>query len=224
MLRTFCFEDAEEGANDPIAYAKWEKAVLSYYISAHPIDEFQAEMERWNCVGDIEPEQFPSECYIGGFIGGVHEVTIKKEGRNFGKKMGFVTIEGQFRAYEATMFPGVYESCLPYIVDGAPVVLKAKKGFYKESVSLEAVYIRNMVAKGIRDCPEVYIAINPSDIPSMMELASILRDHPGTTSVFITFVSEHDKITGSCGTCALNDRILNFCEEHQWHVTYKKPM
>lgn len=122
---------------DLIEYSKWEKEMVKYYISAHPIDAYRDEMRRWGTIQNEEIADMPDEVYIAGFIEDIHETVIKKEGRNKGKKMGFVSIGTEFRIYEGTMFPGIYESCLPYIQSGNPVVMKAKKNFFKDNWSLQ---------------------------------------------------------------------------------------
>lgn len=199
--------------DDPIQYSIWEKEILKYYISAHPIDAYKDEIRRWTAVEDVEPEDLPKEFYIAGFIDGCHETVIKKEGRNKGKKMGFVTIGTAYRAYEATMFPGVYESCLPYIKDGAPVVLKGKKDTYKGDVSIQAIYIRNMTNSGIRDCPECHIRMDSPTFQQLLQLKSLFDQHPGTTTVFIHTVDGYNDVTIQCGQkIALNDHIIDYVE------------
>ena len=78
-LAAYQITDAED---DPIQYSIWEKEILKYYISAHPIDAYEAEMRRWTAIEDTELEDLPDEFYIAGFIEDCHETTIKKEGRN----------------------------------------------------------------------------------------------------------------------------------------------
>ena len=200
--------------DDPIQYSIWEKEILKYYISAHPIDKYVDEIRRWGAIENVDEECLPDEMYIAGFIEGCHETVIKKEGRNKGKKMGFVTVGTAYRTYEATMFPGIYESCLPYIKDGNPVVMKCKKDFYKDNITLQCVYIRNMSNGGIRDCPECHIRLyNPDDIFGMMEMKRIFDQHFGNTKVFIHVIDGYNEITIQLDqTIALNDHIINYVE------------
>lgn len=200
--------------DDPIQYSIWEKEILKYYISAHPIDKYADEIRRWGAIENTDEEFLPEVMYIAGFVESCHETVIKKEGRNKGKKMGFVTIGTTYRTYEATMFPGIYESCLPYIKDGNPVVMKCKKNFYKDAVTLQCEYIRNMANEGIRDCPECHIKLNnPDDIFTLMELRRLFDQHYGNTKVFIHVVDGYNDVTIQCGqTIALNDHIINYIE------------
>lgn len=203
--------DAED---DLIQYAVWEKEIIKYYISAHPIDAYEAEMRRWTAVEDTELEDLPDEFYIAGFIEEVHETTIKKEGRNKGKLMGFVTIGTAYRTYEATMFPGIYESCVPYLKTGNAVVLKGKRNVYKDNVTIQCAYIRNMINSGIRDCPECHIRLDNPTYAQLIELKKMFDEHPGMTKVFIHTMEDYNDITIECnGFIALNDRIIDYCEQ-----------
>lgn len=202
-----------EAEDDPIQYSYWEKEILKYYISAHPIDAYKDEIRRWTAIEDTELEDLPDEFYIAGFVEACHETVIKKEGRNKGKKMGFVTIGTQYRTYEATMFPGVYESCLPYITVGNPVVLKGKRNVYKDNITIQAVYIRNMTNSGIRDCPECHIRMNNPTFAQLLEMQSLFDQHPGMTVVFIHTIAGYNDVTIRVGKpVALNDHIMDYIE------------
>lgn len=200
--------------DDPIQYSIWEKEILKYYISAHPIDKYEAEIRRWGAIQNIDDELLPSEMYIAGFIEGCHETVIKKEGRNKGKKMGFVTIGTAYRTYEGTMFPGIYESCLPYIEQNAPVVMKGKRNEYKGNVTIQVEYIRSMKNDGIRDCPECHIRLNnPDDIFALMQLKQMFDQFKGTTKVYMHVIDGYNDVTIELGqTIALNDYIIDYIE------------
>ena len=204
-----------KGEDDQIQYSIWEKEILKYYISAHPIDKYEDEIRRWGAIQNVDDEFLPNEMYIAGFIEGCHETVIKKEGRNKGKKMGFVTIGTAYRTYEATMFPGIYESCLPYIKMNEPVVLKGKRNEYKGNVTIQAEYIRSMKSEGIRDCPECHIRLNnPDDIFGLMQLKQMFDQFQGTTKVYIHVRDGYDDVTIEIGQpIALNDYIINYIEQ-----------
>ena len=202
------------GEDDPIQYSIWEKEILKYYISAHPIDRYEAEIRRWGAIQNVDDEFLPNEMYIAGFVEGCHETVIKKEGRNKGKKMGFVTIGTAYRTYEGTMFPGIYESCLPYIKPNEPVVMKGKRNEYKGNVTVQVEYIRRMTNEGIRDCPECHIRLNdPDNILGMLQLKQMFDQFPGMTKVYIHIRDGYDDVTVEVNqTISLNDYIINYVE------------
>lgn len=200
--------------DNQIQYSIWEKEILKYYISAHPIDAYEDEIRRWGAIQNTELAELPEEFYIAGFIEGCHETIVKKEGRNKGKAMGFVTIGTAYRTYEATMFPGIYQSCVPYIKNGNPVILKGKRNIYKNEVTIQCEYIRHMMNSGIRDCPECHIRLNnPDDVMSLIQLQSMFNEHFGNTKVYIHIRDGYNDIAIECGqTIALTDHIINFVE------------
>lgn len=202
------------GEDDPIQYSIWEKEILKYYISAHPIDRYEAEIRRWGAIQNVDDEFLPNEMYIAGFVEGCHETVIKKEGRNKGKKMGFVTIGTAYRTYEGTMFPGIYESCLPYIKPNEPVVMKGKRNEYKGNITVQVEYIRRMTNEGIRDCPECHIRLNdPDNILGMLQLKQMFDQFPGITKVYIHMRDGYDDVTVEVNqTISLNDYIINYVE------------
>lgn len=209
---------------DKIEYATWEKEVLNFFISAHPMDAYLEEVERWTAITDeVDLESMPGEFYIAGFVSTFHETTIKKEGRNKGKTMGFVTIETEGGAYEATLFPGIYESCLPYMKSDQPVVMKVKKDSYRGQVSLQGVYIRFLGKDGIRDCPECHIRMYDCQPMAMLQLKSLFDNHPGATKVYLYIQSGYNEIMIECGqTVALNDVILNYIKDNGLgYISYK---
>ena len=202
------------GEHDSIQYSVWEKEILKYYISAHPIDRYKDEIRRWGAIQNVEDSLLPNEIYVAGFIESCHETVIKKEGRNKGKKMGFITIGTAYRTYEGTMFPGIYESCLPYIKENEPVVMKGKRNEYKGNVTIQVEYVRSMKNEGIRDCPECHIRFNnPDDIFVMMQLKQMFDQFPGMTKVYIHTRDGYNDVSIELKqTIALNDYIINYIE------------
>lgn len=208
---------------DLIEYAIWEKKILKMFISAHPIDAYVDEIERWTAIDDMEIEEMPDEFYIAGFVAGMHTTTIKKEGRNKGKEMGFVTIETINGQYEATLFPGIYETCLPYAKTGNAVVLKGKKSYYNGSWSIQGVYMRNLMNTGIRDCPECHIVIEHKDFANMIALKQMFDEHTGNTDVTLHVMSKAYMISINIPQkIALNDRIIDYVNTIG-KVYYKQP-
>lgn len=209
---------------DKIQYAIWEKAILNMFISAHPIDAYVDEIERWTAVDDTPLEDLPDEFYIAGFVANYHTTVIKKDGKNKGKEMAFVAIETVNGQYEATLFPGIYETCIPYLKIGNAVVLKGKKNFYNGQWTIQGVYMRFLTNTGIRDCPECHIVIDDNTFANIVGLKSILNDHVGITEVFVYVTSKKYRFTIKLDQrILLNDRIINYVNSIG-KVYYKPPV
>lgn len=206
--------DVVKAEDDPIQYSIWEKEILKYYISAHPIDKYEDEIRRWGAIQNMPEEEFGQEVYVAGFVESVHETVIKKEGRNKGKKMGFVTIGTAYRTYEGTMFPGIYESCLPYLEPNTPVVMKGKRNEFKGKITLQTEYVRRMTNEGIRDCPEVHIRVDKNNLIGILQLKQAIDQFPGITKVYLHTILDGDDISIELGQqVALNDYVIGVAEQ-----------
>lgn len=204
--------EVEHHEVDLIEYATWEKSVLNYFISANPLDAYDDEMFRWTAIDGVNYEDLPQEFYIAGFISGKHEIVVKKEGRNKGKTMAFVTVETKHMTYEATFFPDVYQSVIQYVVNGNAVILKGKRNTYKGETTIQGIYLRNLMNEGIRDCPECYIRLNDVDLQQILELNKICNEHPGITKLYIQiFVNGYDYIIATDKNISVNDRFIDYC-------------
>src|SRR5204863_9149613 len=82
---------------DEIASAellKFEKELLGFYITSHPLTEHQAAMERYttHSAKDALNVSEGTEVTIGGMINRV-KTSITKNGRSAGQKMAWITLE-----------------------------------------------------------------------------------------------------------------------------------
>jgi len=218
----------EEIEEDPITYAEWENEVLSFFISAHPIDRYRDEMYRWNSLEDedIADFQVGTEVYIAGYLVDKHEHTITKDGRNKGKKMGFITVETEFMQYSCTVFPDLWKTFHQYISDlNVPVAMKCRVGKpYHGKPSLEGLYIRPMTNDGIRDCPECHIYLpNSINYEDILELNKMFYEHQGLTEVIFTCIVRGTVIEMKCPqTIGLNNRIIDFVKLIGGDLKYKE--
>ncbi|HEV8605605.1 MAG TPA: DNA polymerase III subunit alpha [Tepidisphaeraceae bacterium] len=73
---------------------KFEKELLGFYITSHPLTEHQAALERYTTHSSKEAMNVSegTEVTIGGMINRV-KTSITKNGRSAGQKMGWITLE-----------------------------------------------------------------------------------------------------------------------------------
>src|SRR4051812_37530787 len=84
--------DVEEFKNAELL--KYEKEVLGFYITSHPLAEHQAEIERYSTDSTREAmnRSEGSEITIGGMINPVKK-SITKNGKSAGMAMAMITLE-----------------------------------------------------------------------------------------------------------------------------------
>jgi DNA polymerase-3 subunit alpha len=83
----------------------WERELLGLYISAHPLDNYDAYFEEQTVpLMQLTPEIDGKKITIGGLISTVRSIVTKS-----GSKMAFVQIEDKTGEGEIIVFPSLYE-------------------------------------------------------------------------------------------------------------------
>src|SRR5690606_9425366 len=79
-----------------------ERDALGFYLTGHPLDRFQQDVDRHASVrvGELRKELVGGELVLGGVVSELREVTTKA-----GKTMGFFQLEDQFGRVEVVIFP-----------------------------------------------------------------------------------------------------------------------
>lgn len=97
----------------------WERELLGLYISAHPLDNYDAYFsEQTVPMTDLTQELDGRSLTIGGLISSVRTIVTKS-----GTKMAFVKLEDKISEAEVIIFPNLYEQIGAKLVQD--VVIKA---------------------------------------------------------------------------------------------------
>lgn len=83
----------------------FEKDVLGFYVSSHPLEEWQAWMQAFSALPVSEVPQKPARerVLIGGLVNAVRTIVVKN-GRSAGQKMAVMTVEDRTGSIEAVLF------------------------------------------------------------------------------------------------------------------------
>lgn len=83
----------------------WERELLGLYLSAHPLDKYDAYFEEQTIpLGSLQPEHDKKAAIVGGVITTVRQIVTKT-----GSKMAFVGLEDKSGEGEVVVFPNLYE-------------------------------------------------------------------------------------------------------------------
>ncbi len=102
-----------------------EKAVLGFYVSSHPLDEYRKTFDKFCNTTIAEAQQLPADVnvVIGGMIGRVRTTFTRKDNR----KMAMLTLEDAAGgSIEAVAFPNTYAIAAPHLEKEQIVVIKGK--------------------------------------------------------------------------------------------------
>lgn len=100
----------------------WERELLGLYISAHPLDNYDAYFEEQTIpLARMKPEIDGKKVTIGGLISTVRTIVTKS-----GTKMAFVAIEDKTNEAEVIVFPNLYEQVGAKLVQDAVIRVSGK--------------------------------------------------------------------------------------------------
>lgn len=95
----------------------WERELLGLYISAHPLDNYDAYFEEQTIpLSQMQPDVDGKKATIGGLISTVRTIITKS-----GTKMAFVGIEDKTGEGEVIVFPNLYEQLGAKLVQDAVI-------------------------------------------------------------------------------------------------------
>ena len=116
---------------------KYEKESIGYYISGHPLKEFEKEIEEISSVSFADfltdDESETTSIYDGMSVRVCALVSaIKTKVTKNNKIMAFVTAEDLTHQAEIIVFPNVYERSRKYLVEDAPLIITGKLSFRED--------------------------------------------------------------------------------------------
>jgi DNA polymerase-3 subunit alpha len=100
----------------------WERELLGLYISAHPLDKYDAYFsEQTMSLSELKPELDGAPATIGGIITNIRSILTKN-----GSKMAFIKVEDKITETEVIVFPKVYETVAAKLVQDAVVKISGR--------------------------------------------------------------------------------------------------
>ena len=103
-------------------YLTWERELLGLYVSAHPLDNYDAYFQEQTIpLAQLKPEIDNKKLTIGGIITNVRSIVTKS-----GSKMAFVAIEDKSGELEVIVFPNLYSEVGAKLVQDAVIRAEGK--------------------------------------------------------------------------------------------------
>jgi DNA polymerase III subunit alpha len=191
-----------------------EKEMLGLYISGHPLDEYDDEIETQTNIRiseiisvstedsseiDIKVED-GQRVIVGGIVA---SITIKSTRNN--DIMEFITIEDVAGSMEVIVFPKVYQKYGKFITEDNVLIIKGRISVREdEQPKLIAEEIKELKKEAVKEFNKLYIRINEIQIN---ELKNVLMKYRGVCPVYLV-VAETAKKLG-----APRDMWVNISDE-----------
>ncbi len=167
----------------------WERDVLGFYLTGHPLAAYGDQLDRYaDCRIDelAEKNQQESEhVTVGGLVTGLKVMPIKKEGRNQGRRMAVFQLEDPAGSVRVVAFPDVFESHERLLSDGAAVMVVASlkgEGDHVELMAEEVVALDGIDSRRAAAL-RVVLDLDEMDEQKLDEIREYLLEHPGEMPV-----------------------------------------
>lgn len=101
---------------------QWERELLGLYLSAHPLDKYDAYFEEQTVpLASLRPEHDKKAAVVGGVISSVRQIVTKS-----GTKMAFVRLEDKTGEGEIVVFPNLFEEIGETLVQDEVIKVEGK--------------------------------------------------------------------------------------------------
>ena len=167
----------------------WEREVLGFYLTGHPLHSYREQLERYadSTVAELA-ERFATgteHATVGGLVSGLKVMSIKKEGRNHGRRLAVFRLEEADGGVRVVAFPDVFEAHERLLEDGAAIMVVASlKGegdhvelMAEEIVALDGIDSRRAAAL------RVVLDLDQMDEERLDAIREYLLGHPGDMPV-----------------------------------------
>lgn len=159
---------------------KYEKEVVGFYLSGHPLDQFSIEMSLCKPLDQVLlPSNIDSEFYIGGMISSVN-IRQSKNGNPF----AIFKIEDYVSSIEIVLFGNDYINFANYLNVGNFLIIRGKvqsrwnrqDEFEFKPIDMEL--LNNIKEKRFKEL-KVSLALNQVNEQFVAEIVSVVDKYPG---------------------------------------------
>lgn len=196
----------------------FEKETLGFYISSHPLMEHKTELDLYadSNSESLKDRKTGSTVTIGGVVGDLKETMTKR-----GSRMGFVRLEDLHGSVELVIFSDVYSDAVDYLKSDDPILVTGKlekeaprggnrgkpnaAGGGMEDGGVEAEDCKILVTEIVlleeaktKKSYRVQIEAPTERLPidKIETLKTILKSHPGSSSVYLKLISpDNNEVT-----------------------------
>jgi DNA polymerase III subunit alpha len=167
----------------------WEREVLGFYLSGHPLDEYRAQLDRYanSSINDlpIRFQEGAETATVGGLVSALKVIPIKKEGRNQGRRMAVFQLEDATGSVRAVAFPDTFESFERLIEDGAALLVTATLKGDGDHVELMVEEVADLVSMDSKKAAGLRITVNldAMDEEGFESIREYLLEHSGEMPV-----------------------------------------
>ena len=161
------------------AKLQYEKEVLGFYLSDHPMAGFNAVLKIWTTceIGNLVKQEADKRVVIAGLVTEYREIITKK-----GSRMAFARLEDLSGNVELVVFPEPFSKHEMQLKSDQPVLVGGK--LEKEGDSVKIMVDRvGLLEEVLKKSKQMTFKIDASMKEHLNALSQLLSKHPGKTNI-----------------------------------------
>jgi len=170
----------------------YEKEVLGFYVSGHPLARFEGVVESLGVTSTAElaARGHGARVTLFGHVAGLKETATKS-----GNRMAFLTLEDMTGTVEVTVFPEPYKAAAPYLRARDPIVVRGRvdDGDKGRVVLAEDIRLLEQSLTGAgrartggeATACRVRVRAGEDSAERLASLRRLCDEHPGAVPVFV---------------------------------------
>lgn len=171
----------------------YEKEVLGFYITGHPLAKFAEEINNYvtHTIDRLYELKSESQVTIGGII-----VSLNKRKTKKGQSMAILKLEDLSGVVEVVVFPEVYESGLEYLHKDEMVVVKGRLNWWEDKPRIVASEVIPFTRAKEILIHEMTLKLSTTGLEegTLKKLKKLFVDNPGNCRVSFSLQAPHDKL------------------------------
>ncbi len=167
----------------------FEKELLGFYVTGHPLDEYRSELEKpkYTPIAKLGELEDKSTATIAGALATVEKRFAKKDGRPF----AIVVIEDLSGGLELMIGGRIFPEISALLEPGAVVAVTGRVDKREEPARLSANEVKTLKKPAPREKPVVLnFQCGKATEADLVTLRDILAESPGNRSVVVRFTGE----------------------------------
>ncbi len=176
----------------------FEKETLGFYLSSHPLAQYEHLLERFATARASELSDGPTgeRVVLGGMVTKVTAINIRN-GANKGKRMAKLLMEDLTGPFEAVVFPRLYESARSLFHKEAILFLDGVTDVGRDVPSIKVNELIPVTQAEARLAGQVTIDLDCVGLSdeTLARLKKLLQQHPGQCPVVLRLVGHDRQVT-----------------------------
>jgi DNA polymerase-3 subunit alpha len=169
---------------------KYEKEVLDFYISSHPLAERDKEISRYasHKIGDLKGVPADTEITIGGMLSQIRIMSYKKPQRNGNTRYGRCKVDDLTGSLEGVMWGDEFTKFKEVFKEDEIMLIRGKLERKTDEPSLQITRLITLdeARQEMASTLHLLFKIPINTPPDVDRLASILKKTPGAVDVMLT--------------------------------------